>query len=85
MNEKDIVEPLWCVHVRGPDSLIAQPDRETADRRAAEWNERIVTIAAREPHPYAPQITCVVAEWPHDAYSHAADLITHGGQPDDIC
>lgn len=79
------VAELWCVHVQGPDTLIAQPSKEAAEQRATEWNKRIVAIAAREPHPYDPQIECVATVWPWSDEGHALDLAKHNGEPEDIC
>ncbi len=76
---------LWCIHVQGPDSLIAQPDRETADKRAAEWQAGFDALMARDPSPNDPVLKAAVIEWPGAADSHAEDLAEHGGNPEDIC
>jgi hypothetical protein len=74
------------VHVQGPDTLVAQPDRETAERRAAEQNAVIEKIMeAREPSPYDPMLHCVARPWPYTAKGHAEDLAKHGGNPEDWC
>ena len=75
---------LWCVHVEGPDSLIPQPDRETAERRAKEWNSGIALSGVLN-HENSPHIHCKAIPWAYTAASHAASLAEHGGQPSDIC
>lgn len=76
---------LWCVHVLGPGSVIAQPDYETAIKRAKEWNRQIDEMMSRNPHPYDPIIHCNVSPWPYSAEGHAEALAEHGGNPEDIC
>lgn len=78
-----IEDKLWCVHVQGPDSLIAQPDEVTARRRADEWNAAIQSIVSK--NTYEPAVRCVATQWPYTAAQHAEDLAEHGGEPDDIC
>ena len=72
---------LTCVHVLGPDTLIAQPDMETAKRRAEEWNASFPK--RRVPNDIV--FRCEVEPWPYSAKAHADDLAHHGGSPDDIC
>ncbi len=64
---------LWCLHVLGPDDVHPAPDRATAQLWAAQWtvwNQR----QRPEPHLFDPVMSWIVAEWPHDAASHAAGL-----------
>lgn len=75
---------LWCVHVQGPDSLIAQPDRETADKRAAEWQAGFDAMLARDPSPNDPVLKAVVIEWPYTSRAHAECVAIHGGAPEDL-
>lgn len=70
---------LWCIHVIGPETLIPQPDRDTAQRRCEEWNDRI----AKQGN--ADTISCEVEWWPLSRGTHARELELHGGQPRDIC
>lgn len=76
---------LWCVHILGPDTMIAQPDRETAERRAAEWNRMFAELGAKNSSPHDPKLEARVVAWPYTAASHAADVLMHGGSPKDIC
>ena len=76
---------LWCVHVLGPDTVIAQPDKQTAEKRAGEWNAGIAKMQARDPSQYDPKLECVVEPWPWTADGHAKELAEHGGKPEDIC
>lgn len=78
-------QALWCVHIHGPDSLIAQPDLETAERRAKEWGAMFRDIMANNPSPYDPLLRAVVIRWPGTAETHAEDIAEHGGSPEDIC
>jgi len=73
---------LWCVHVQGPDDVIAMPSKSAALEHANDLN----ALFGR--HPYEegdPIMRAVVIEWPHSADSHAADLViqdaTHGAAP----
>lgn len=80
-----MADELWCVHVLGPDSLIAMPDLETADRRAVEWNSMFGKIAAERGHnPFDPKCSAVVEKWTGSAKTHAEEIERHGGNPDDI-
>ncbi len=66
---------LWCVHIQGPDDLIAFPDQASAEREAAVINEAMERHAAtREPSPNWPTLKAVAAVWPWSAEAHAADL-----------
>ncbi len=69
---------LWCIHVAGPDTVIPQPDKDTAVRRASEWNAQMSDRAQA-------LICCRAMPWPYSRESHAASLAKHGGQPEDIC
>ena len=78
---------LWCVHVLGPDSLIAQPDQATAEQRAKAWQESWDAYLAKKGNssPYDPKISYVAEVWPYTATAHARDLAEHGGEPEDHC
>ncbi len=78
---------LWCVHVYGPDSVIAQPDQSTAEARAKKWQEAWDAYLAKkgDSSPFDPKITWVAEAWSGSAKSHAADLAEHGGEPEDHC
>lgn len=79
---------LWAVHVQGPDTIVAMPDKETAERRAKEWQEMsddlIASVDHTIRHLYSP-IKCVAIEWPYDADSHAFQVGEHDGNPTDVC
>jgi hypothetical protein len=65
---------LWCIHLIGPDDLIAMPDRETADRQAASFakswtdyrNRRIAEHPDDPSNDYFPEVAAVVIPWPTD-------------------
>ena len=75
---------LWCVHVYGPDSLVAQPDFETAVARAKEQQDYIDSwYNDREVTEHDPIVFCWAEPWPWSEDRHAADLAEHGGNPED--
>ncbi len=81
---------LWCVHVWGPDTVIAQPSKEAAELRAKEWSEMFDRIRERFSATSAEAAVAVLMEahvvpWPHSAELHAKGLAEHGGDPEDIC
>ena len=78
---------LWCVHVIGPDTLIAQPDLATAESRAKKWQEEWDAYLAKkgDSSPFDPKITWQVEGWPYTREAHARDLAEHGGEPKDHC
>lgn len=76
---------LWCVHVLGPDSLIAQPDKASAERRAAEYNEQFRRLLSRDPSPNDPVLRAEVEVWPWVPEAHAEGIAEHGGNPKEIC
>lgn len=78
---------LWCVHVYGPDSVIAQPNEGIARERAKAWqygwDRYLATRSDRS--PYKPTVTYVAEPWPHSAKSHAEALAEHSGDPREHC
>jgi hypothetical protein len=68
-------EALWCVHVLGPDTLIAQPDQATAETRAKAWQESWDAYLAKknDSSPFDPTITYAAEQWPYTAEAHARD------------
>lgn len=81
---------LWCVWVMGPDSMIAQPSHDVAVERAISWHKRIVDLSSHRARTCNEEALCcdilpVPYPWPYDAASHAAGLLDHGGDPEDIC
>ncbi len=79
-------DELWCVHVQGPDTVIAMPDKATAELRAGEWNAVVAaSLARRAATPHDPVIHCEATRWPWSIDGHAKDLAKHGGNPEDFC
>jgi hypothetical protein len=76
---------LCCIRVIGPGSIIAQPDVETAEKRAIENNAYIKKMLASDPHPDDPHMECVVELWCGTIAEHAEELAKHGGNPKDWC
>lgn len=64
---------LWCMHVLGMDDVHPAPDRATAQLWATQWTV-FWHFKNTVPHVYDPVLSWIVAEWPHDAASHAAGL-----------
>ena len=62
---------LWCVHILGPDDVLAAPTHEAAVVRAKELNQ-----AVHRKVNAPDDILCFAyaAPWPHDAQSHADNL-----------
>lgn len=63
---------LWCVHILGPDDLMAAPSHDAAVVHARELNK------ALHGKPNAPDdILCFAyaAPWPHSKESHGASLV----------
>ena len=82
----DKINPdLWCVHVQGPDSMIAQPNQGAAEARATQWNNELATFVPDRPSKHSPTIKCTAKPWHYSPTAHADDLAKHGGNPDDIC
>ena len=61
---------LWCVHVQGPDDLIAMPSKDAADLQAAKINKSI----GRDWEHGDPEITAIATFWPYSAEAHAVAL-----------
>ena len=71
-------DPLWCVHVPGPDELWAEPSYAaavaTADRFNAMVRRKLAEQALGENDPPLASLLAVVTLWPGSAESHAAEL-----------
>ncbi len=68
--DREDAKHLWCVHVIGPDELRACESRAAAEKATEELREWA------EKQDFADVVfTPEVAVWPHDAASHAADLV----------
>jgi len=63
---------LWCIHVEGPDDMIAMPSKETAERDAEIMNNG--WRGRRDPSPNDPGFNAVAVEWPYSAEQHAEDM-----------
>lgn len=62
---------LWCVHVLGPDDVMAAPSHDAAVVHARELNKAVFSRV--EPHD---DVLCFAyaAPWPYSADSHAESL-----------
>lgn len=65
-------EPLWCMHILGPDDVHAAPSRAHAEKAAAALNA--LHAAREEQSEHDPKVEAVVAPWPHSAESHAESV-----------
>lgn len=61
---------LWCVHVLGPDDVMAAPSHLAAVTRAREMNDAVFKRAGTH------DVLCFAyaAPWPHSKASHAEDV-----------
>ena len=69
--EKNANLVLWCVHVLGPDDVIAAPSHDAAVVHARELNKTLFSWASK-----ADDVLCFAyaAPWPHSAESHAKSV-----------
>nr|WP_290896161.1 hypothetical protein [Azonexus sp.] len=63
------VEPLYAVHVEGPDDLFAAPSQADAIAVAMHINNALAGMATK---PNAKAVP-----WPHDADAHTENLRQH--------
>lgn len=61
---------LWCVHIQGPDDIIAMVSKEAADLEAAKINKSV----GRMWQEGDPEINAIATIWPGSAESHASEL-----------
>lgn len=62
---------LWCLHIEGPDDVLAAPSREAAQEAAERLQQ---WLDARPKHELDPLVRCVVEPWPHSELLHTQDL-----------
>lgn len=62
---------LWCVHVLGPDEVMAAPSHDAAVTHAHELNK---AVFGRVTTPSDILCFAYAAPWPHSKASHAEDL-----------
>jgi len=62
---------LWCVHVLGPDDVIAAPSHLAAATHAHELNK---AVFSRVGGPDDVLCFAYAAPWPHSAASHAESV-----------
>lgn len=69
---------LWCVHILGPDDVLAAPSHEAAAVHAHELNKTIHGRVSK-----ADDVLCFAyaAPWPYTAEDHA-DAVTSWLKPD---
>ncbi len=68
--------PLWAVHVQGPDDIIAEPSKATAEQNAAAlnaWYEKRSQEPDFDPETF-PRIHAEVIAWPYAREAHAEAL-----------
>jgi hypothetical protein len=59
---------LWCVHILGPDDVIAAPSHDAAAVHARELNK---TLHSRVGAPEDVLCFAYAAPWPHSPEDHA--------------
>ena len=62
---------LWCIHILGPDDIIAAPTYGEAIERAYELN---LSIHERDHEPKDLLCYAYVAPWPYSKEEHAKDI-----------
>ncbi len=62
----------WCMHVLGPDEIIAMPDYKTACEQAELINQ---ALNRRQRDENDPAIFCCAAPWNGTWAEHAAELV----------
>jgi len=67
---------LWCVHVYGPDDLVATGSQFKALELANRINTSLAAMERTENDAY---MVATVEEWPYSADAHAADLMENKG------
>jgi hypothetical protein len=66
---------LWCVHIIGPDDVIAYSDRAAAESSAAEINDALAVEEERHKgDPNWPACRAEALLWPYGAEAHAVNL-----------
>ncbi|HVL61392.1 MAG TPA: hypothetical protein VM430_08290 [Microbacterium sp.] len=62
---------LWCVHVLGPDEMIAKESYEAAEKHATELSDFM-----HGPHVPDLNVLClpIVAVWPYGEQAHRDEL-----------
>lgn len=73
---------LWCVHILGPDDVLAAPCHEAAVIQARVFNQSLFGIKVS---PKLDDVLCFAyaAPWPHSKEAHAEDLKNWPNGPHD--
>jgi hypothetical protein len=67
---RDRAKVRWCVHILGPDELIATKDYDAAEKRATELRDLVYGEMPDLDVMWLP----IVAIWPYSDESHEAAL-----------
>lgn len=65
---------LWCVHIKGPDDVLAAPSRRAAEERCWKLNDHFEKMAAGDATREEVLLKAVVDLWPHSPEQHAKDV-----------
>ena len=65
-------EELWCIHIEGPDDIVAMPHRLLAERDARLMNDNWRNRA--NPSENDPLFRAVAKPWPYSPEQHAEDM-----------
>lgn len=79
---------LWCVHILGPDTVIAARSLDEAETQRDRIQKTIQGIEERlppDPNGYFPKMRAEVAPWPHSAVSHARDCLQDDRWDGELC
>lgn len=82
--QQPAADPLWCIHIPGPDDLHAAPSNEEAVKAAAAynahmrayWEKRTTGLTPQQIDCYPALASCLahVVPWPWDAAGHAESV-----------
>lgn len=62
---------LWCVHILGPDDVLAAPSHEAAATHARELNK---AVHSKSSVPDDVLCFAYAAPWPHGTEAHAKEV-----------
>jgi hypothetical protein len=74
---------LWALHVQGPDDIVAEPDRGSAERNAAQLNDWYESVTKRDDYDpeMFPRVHAEVIEWPFSPQAHV-DALAEQAEPE---
>jgi len=77
VSETTVTADLWCIHLQGPDDLIAAPSKERAEERAAALNvafDQDRDSVPEDRRHFYPHLNAAAVPWQNTAERHEIDL-----------